>query len=322
MRRRSFRRFGAGKAAAAAVSLLLWAVWFLFAPQGGAPDNVRIDASAAGSQIADIAQMDSVRICTWNVHNYNVSNRRVGDRWVSYPKPESERDAVADTLAKIGADIVLLQEMGDITYLEDLRARLKARGANYCFAAVGGFDAPSRLAILAKFAAAEVLDFSSLPITVKGERLYSPRGALGIRLKCKGFDLLAFSIHLKSKVGAKKKDENFIPFRFAELRAISSNAASAARDGDLMVCAGDFNDEPSKALLRNFAGFTLVPQSDFTGAKYTYHWRRKNIFYAYDFFIVNAAAQPRAPRAVVVPNGAASDHRPVYIDLSLRPSAL
>lgn len=317
MRKRAFRRFGRGRVLAASVSLLLWLAWLWFAPQGGSPENVRLDDSSA-AQSEDISQRESLRVCSWNVRNYNVSNRRAGDRWASRPKPESEREAVGATLAKINADVVLLQEMGDMTYLEDLRARLKKRGAVYRFAAVGGYDAPSRLAILSKFAPAEVFDFSSLPIEVKGSRAYSPRGTLGIKLACRAAPLFVFCLHLKSKVGAKKADENFIPFRFAELRAISAKVSPLARGGGMVLIAGDFNDEPSKALLRNLRGFSAVPQGDFAGAAYTYYWAKKNVFYVYDFFAASNAVLPRVSRASVVPSGAASDHRPIYLDISLK----
>ncbi len=314
MRRRPFRRFSKKRSVIAFISLLLWIVWLLFYPSKKSTDTGFLTETES-SEISS----DYIRVCTWNVHNYNVSNRRAcGGRWISYPKPEEERNAVCATLAKIDADIVLLQEMGDLTYLRDLHSRLSKVGKNYAFAIVSSFDAPSRLAILSRVKPEDVFDFSDTKIVVKGEKTFSPRGALGIKIKLNDEILYAFSIHLKSKVGAKDNDEGFMPFRFAELRAIRKKVENVTGKNTKVIFGGDFNDEPKKRLLRNLGNVELVSQRDFTGLAYTYHWRKKNVFYQYDYFVVSSTLSPFIKKhAVVVPNGEASDHRPVYVDILL-----
>ncbi|MBE6414391.1 MAG: hypothetical protein E7035_07570 [Verrucomicrobiaceae bacterium] len=312
MRRRSFRRLTKKRAIAIALSMVLWLFWWLFAPVSNLSDV----------EISDVQECeftrDFVRVCTWNVHNYNVSNRRVKNRWINYPKPENERDAVAFTLAKIDADIILIQEMGDKTYLNDLCIRLSKAGKKYPYAFVSEYDSPSRLAILSRIKPNKVFDFSDTRIIVKGEHTYSPRGTLGIKTNIKGKELYTFSLHLKSKVNAKKKDENFIPFRFAELRAIGKRVQYATGKNALVIYGGDFNDEPKPRFLKNLGDVSIVPQSDMLGSSYTYHWLKKNIFYTYDFFVVSPrlASFIKKP-AVIVPKGEGSDHCPVYVDIQL-----
>ncbi len=312
MRRRPFRRFSKKRATTIAMVAVLWLFWWLFAP-------IAKNSSIEDSEFAKPEfTRDVLRICTWNVHNYNVSSRRVRGNWINYPKPENERNEIASILSKIDADVVLLQEMGDITYLKDLCERLKNMGKGYPYAFVSVNDVPSRLAILSKVKPEKVFDFSDTRIRVKGEPLHSPRGTLGIKINVKGKEFYAFSIHLKSKVNAKKKDENFMPFRFAELRAIGKRVNSVINDNSMLIYGGDFNDEPTPRFLRNLGDVNVVKQADKFGDVYTYHWRKKNIFFKYDYFVVSPKlAELIKNNAVVVGKSYASDHRAVYVDIVL-----
>ena len=311
-RRHRIRRVSPKRAFSALIGLFALAVWLVCAP----PEENATTIQCPQSQYAPSQRL---RVCTWNIHNYNVSNRRVNGVWRSYPKPESERDAVCAALKAIDADIVLLQEMGDKTYLEDLLARLKKAGADYEFAAVSKFDSPSRLAILSKIAPQKVFDFSDTAFFFDGQNRYSPRGALGIEVRAANLQLLAFSVHLKSKVNARKGDEKFTPFRHAELRAISARIRSAAKKNSKILVAGDFNDEPAKPLLRNAKAFELVEQADSRGLAYTYHWAKRDLFFKYDFFLAANLRPPEISKAFVVSGTQkASDHRPVYVDIKLR----
>ena len=130
-------------------------------------------------------------------------------------------------------------------------------------------------------------------------------------------ELFIFNLHLKSKVNAKKKDENFIPFRFAELRAIRKNVKKLTSSDSLIVYAGDFNDEPTKPLLRNLGDVALVQQSDKTDSSFTYYWHKKDILYKYDYFLVSRNLLPLLSTAVVCEHQNGSDHKPVYVDIKL-----
>ena len=310
-RRRRIRRVSPKRAFSALIGLVALAVYLVFSP----PEESATTIECPQSQYAPSQRL---RVCSWNVHNYNVSNRRVNGVWRAYPKPESERDAVCAALKAIDADVVLLQEMGDKTYLEDLLARLRKAGVNYAFAAVAKFDSPSRLAILSKIAPRKVFDFSDTAFFFDGQNKYSPRGALGVEIRAANLQLYAFSVHLKSKVNAKKSDEKFTPFRHAELRAISARIRSVAKKGSKILVAGDFNDEPAKPLLRNAKTFELVEQADSRGLAYTYHWAKRELLFRYDFFLAANLRPPEISKAFVVSGTQnASDHRPIYVDIKL-----
>ena len=314
MSRRPLKKLSKRRAVIFALTLGLCALYSLFET----PATLR-QAQCDMPEVANTVSPDRdfIRICTWNVHNYNVSNRRMNGRWVSYPKPEMERQIVANVLVGIDADIILLQEMGDMTYLRELQMRLDKMGSKYPFVAVSDYDSPARLAILSKIRPERFLDLSDIKFNLKGEQCYSPRGTLGARFKFEGRELFIFNLHLKSKVNAKKKDENFIPFRFAELRAIRKNVKKLTSSDSLIVYAGDFNDEPTKPLLRNLGDVALVQQSDKTDSSFTYYWHKKDILYKYDYFLVSRNLLPLLSTAVVCEHQNGSDHKPVYVDIKL-----
>ncbi len=291
------------------ISLIAYVFYLLFSPE----NSGELEKYFTARQYPAYAPSDSVRVCTWNVRNYNVSSRRVDKLWQSYPKPENERREVCQVLKNIDADIVLIEEMGDETFLEDLRSRLEKLGLKYAFGIVAKRDAPSRLAILSKIPPDRVFDFSYTKFAFDGGNVVSPRGTIGVKVSVADLQMYVFAVHLKSKVGARKRDEQFAPFRHAELRAISARIKSVAGSEKTLI-AGDFNAEPTKSIMRNLKGYQVVPQSDSFGLNYTHYWAKKNIFYQYDFFV--AANFKTLPRAVVLAcPPEASDHRPVYVDI-------
>lgn len=267
-----------------------------------------------------------VRVCSWNVHNYCVANRPINGKWREHPKPEAEKAELRKTLAAINADVVLLQEMGDEAYLAELRDALARGGLAYPYCAITSFDAHVRVAIMSRIKPEKFLDCSDISFEFKGEKVFSPRGTLGAKFKTAGESWHAFSIHLKSKSGARKADEQFYPFRFAETRAIDARIFSITKGGPTVI-AGDFNNEPSPALMRNFKklGARMLGGGDFASAgAYTYYWKKKNAAYVYDYFAVNAPMEKFAgePKIINCPSArGASDHLPIVADFDFSKGA-
>ena len=309
----SWRRLAA--AAALAVS---WACWAAFSPEiaaCNAPAEVRPPPQTSSDFSA---AKTAIRLCTWNVHNYNVSGRRVGGAYAEVPKPEAEKVALRKALASISADVVIIQEMGDAAFLSELQADLARDNAVYGYAFLTSQDSPSRLAMLSRIKPEKIFDFGRIEFDLKGEGKVSARGTLGAEFVTNGVRWRAFAVHLKSAVGARKRDENFIPFRFAELRAIDGKIASAGLENIPVIVAGDFNQEGDCALLGNISRMRLSPlaQEDSQGKSYTFHWRKKEKFLTYDFMLISPEAAKYAPPKAIVFSDApdASDHRPVYAD--------
>lgn len=320
-RRRSFRKPSPKRAAQFAAVVLLWVLWSLFSPDfdGGQPADqpAPIPPSEVPVRTSSVAE-GRVRVCTWNVRNYSVAGRKIGGKYVQSPKPEAEKTALRKSLAAINADVLLIDEMGDAAFLRELRDDLaKFEGLVYEYTATTRYDSPSRVAIMSRIKPEKFVDCCDIKFEFKGDNRFSPRGTLGACFDVRGVKWYAFAVHLKSPLGARKSDEKFTPFRFAELRAISARIKSETGGCKNVIVAGDFNQEPSDALLRNIRGMVLVPQSDDDGREYTYFWSKKNIFYRYDFFLFSKPMLPFLSGAAAVwkRGGDASDHRPVYVDL-------
>ena len=324
--RRKFGKITPKRACQALAILLLWLLWSLFYPEivteGGLPDSggaiVEYGGAGAGGNAPSVP--GRVRVCSWNVRNYSVAGRHVAGRYVQAPKPEIEKAELRKGLLSINADVVLIQEMGDMEFLKELRADLAREKLFYPYIAVTRYDSPSRLAIMSRIKPVGFVDCCDIKFKFRGDNRMSPRGTLGARFKTSGVEWCAFTVHLKSAHGARKSDENFTPFRFAELRAIASRIAGETAGCGNILIAGDFNQEPSSALVRNLEKLRvgIVRQSDSRGNGDTYYWNRKNKFFKYDYFLISEQAMRFVSEFAKVWGtwGNASDHRPVFVDLN------
>ena len=306
-----------------AILAFLWGLWaiggFFFGKNSSELESHdSFSQNQPSERGSGFANPDCVRVCSWNVRNYSVANRRVGEEWREFPKPESEKFQLRKSLRTINADIVLLQEMGDPAFLEELRSDLRSEGIDYPFAAITSRDSSMRLAMLSRLRPEKILDAHSISFNFKGDRRFSPRGTLGAQFRTNGVKWCVFTVHLKSKQGGRKSDKNFFPFRCSEASAISSKIVDFAGNSNMIMLCGDFNDEPSSGLYLRFSNriltFALLPFVDGDKA-WTYYWAKKDAHYVYDYFLLSNSLMKIASPAMLAPFSVASDHRPIYTDL-------
>lgn len=300
--------------------LILWAIWSILSPEFSSQtysnNNVELlDAPAKFSP-------DVVRVCTWNVRNYSVAGRRINGKYIQAPKPESEKKHLREVLKKINPDVLMIQEMGDIEFLKELQKDLAREGLMYPYMALTRYDAPSRLAILSKIKPAQIYDCCDIKFKFREDNRFSPRGTLGMAFDSNGVRWYSFAIHLKSAQGARKSDENFTPLRFAEMKAIDARITNEIGKNKPIIMAGDFNQEPTSALLKNLKKLKLqlLDQSDSAGKSHSYFWAKKNLYFEYDFFLASDKMNNYiSQNATIFDAGfVASDHRPIYVDLDFR----
>ena len=103
-------------------------------------------------QILSILLGEELRIATFNLDNYLVADRYVDGRWrPSYPKPESEKIIIRKVIKEVSPDVLVLQEMGSVAFLEELRADMACGGTHYDhFVHMEGADQNRYLAVLSK----------------------------------------------------------------------------------------------------------------------------------------------------------------------------
>lgn len=272
-----------------------------------------------------------LRIATYNVENYLIMDRRVGERWQpGYPKPEREKAIIRQIITDAAPDILALQEMGPPEFLAELRRDLADAGLDYPHMAhLSGPDPDRHLAVLAKVAPAEVVRHTDLDFKYFDQRERVKRGMLELTFEDtarQNFKL--FVVHLKSKFTVNPEDPDSQLRRTREAEACRNRIIERTfeRGVQHFLVAGDFNDHPDSGPLRRFLQRgdleigTRVPAADSRGEVWTYFYAKRGQYSLVDGFIASAAMLPliRDGRGQIVDVPGAlegSDHRMVYVDL-------
>jgi endonuclease/exonuclease/phosphatase family metal-dependent hydrolase len=255
----------------------------------------------------------AVRIATWNVHDlFDEVDRLLppGER-DAVPTPEAveaKLDAVAAVLLLLDADVVLLQEVEHGAVLRRLALRTGYAEARL----VEGTDprgidvaALSRLPLEAYVSHLGERDAAGRPLW--------PRDCVEVHAGGAARPLVVVGTHLSSALsddGTRRTEQA------ARLRAIA-DALRAARPGAVVVAGGDLNDRPGSAplapLLADGAWIDAVPAGAPT-------WIGASASARLDYLLVAAEDATTLAGAEVFVSAevaAASDHRPVVVDLRL-----
>ena len=278
------------------------------------------------------ASGDSIRLATYNLNNYLVMDRHVGAVWrPSYPKPEADKAIIREVIKKTLPDVLVVQEIGTLPFLEELRADLAQDGVHYPYSIhMEGVDAVRHVAVLSKLAPAEVVKHQDLDFKYQSGRALVKRGMLELSFeRSDGSIFKLFVVHLKSRWTDVKADPESQQRRTREAEACRNRIIERTYDMGVtdFLIAGDFNDHPGSATLRRFYRRgavdigSLVPASDSRGEQWTYYYHKQVVYSLVDGFVVSGALAPQveagdghivdAPSVLI-----GSDHRMVYLDLT------
>jgi endonuclease/exonuclease/phosphatase family metal-dependent hydrolase len=273
---------------------------------------------------------DSLTVATYNIENYVATNRMTGVGYrKDYPKPEAEKRALRAVIRALGADVLVLQEMGAQPYLDELRRDLKSEGVDYPFAALAiAADADRHVALLSRLPLKNVTTHADLQFTYFGAKEAVKRGLLEVTFATADGDVTLFGLHLKSRFterpddpgGAIRRAGEATAIRDAVLRRFPTPAAAR------FLILGDCNDHRvSKALehlqQRGKTGIcVLLPAVDAHGETWTHSYRREESYTHVDHILVSpglrGAVQDGTARIFDGQGVAdASDHRPVIVTL-------
>lgn len=277
------------------------------------------------------AELEKVRIATYNLDNYLVMDRHVGARWrPAYPKPENEKQIVRQVIQEVDPDILVLQEMGTVDFLEELRSDLSNEGQHYSYAIhMAGIDPDRHLAVLSKLPPKDVVKHKDLNFKYFEGRKKVKRGMLETTFKLEdGCDFTVFAVHLKSRYEETKEDRLSAMRRTREAEACRNRIIERTRDQGRMhyLLAGDYNDHPNSAAMRRFYSKgklqigSLVPATDSRGEVWTYYYEKEARYELVDGFIASREILPHVKTGSGRIAGfagvmTASDHRMVYVDL-------
>ena len=282
-----------------------------------------------------------MRIASYNVQNL-FDERDAGCNG-ALAKPQTALKALAGTIGALGADVILLQEVGSIDILDSVNDSLNTP---YPFRAVlpGNSDRGIHLAI-----------FSREPFQLTSHRdltLTDPRGnalleygseadaeadrALPVRIQrdlmlaeldlAEQGALSLFNVHLKSKTNRPWRRLAADDIRAAEVRHVAARVSEylATHADRPVILGGDFNDLRSSEVLKPVFDLPLSdPMGELlavTGSNPSTYWPKRRM--RLDFLLLSSAA-----RASFVQDSArihasqrarrGSDHYPISVDLEL-----
>ncbi len=273
---------------------------------------------------------------TWVVATYNVGNYTLADRRVEgvfrrgYPKPEKEKSALRSVIARLDADVLVLQEIGGAAFLAELRRDLRSEGVEYAYGGtVDAADPDRRLAWLARHRPAEVHAHVDLTCVYAGRTEPVRRGLLELRWEDASGGLTVFGVHLKSRVTREADDPGAAGRRRSEAEAIRRRILQRVADLNdrRVVLAGDFNDTRTSPVLARFQAqgdrtlLEIVEAADLRGERWTHRFDRDDSYTRVDYILVSGriVRSPGVRQAMVLdgPDVAlASDHRPVRLELA------
>lgn len=290
----------------------------------------RLALTAALWSALVVAPAETLTLATYNLSNYGPADRVTNDGFrPAYPKPEAEKRPLRQVIRALNADILVVQEMGPMPYLAELRRDLNAEHCAYDFAELGiAADADRHVAILSR------RPFVGRPETVDLEYAYFEgrehvkRGLLVAVVHTDAGDLTIFGVHLKSRLAVRPDDPLSEIRRTAEATAIRDEILRRFPDpaGARFVVLGDCNDgrtsKPVERLLRRgrVEIALLLPAADAQGETWTYRYRKEDSYERVDHILVAPELRDSVVGGAALIYGgegtqAASDHRPVVVRL-------
>lgn len=277
---------------------------------------------AAGCRRATPPRGATFSAATYNLHRYGLHDRD-GDGQRTDPKPEAERDAVAETIVGMRADVLALQEIGHPAVLDGLRADLRRRGLDYPHVELlQREDSETNIALLSRFPIVASRPRRMDAYTVGGTTQPVLRGFIDVDLDVGGgLRLRVFVAHLKSQVFHPLGQTEM---RRSEARLLANHVRDALREdpGAWILVAGDLNDGPVSAPLRLLLGGERQPTlhdlrpADAPGGVWTWFGRADDTYARLDYLLASPALRRQVLDAEIrvvrePPAAAASDHRPV-----------
>ena len=261
-------------------------------------------------------------VATYNVENYFLTafaNRKA--------KTEASRAKVAEVIASIKPDILVLQEIGRKVALQELRQRLDGNGLRFSQAVfLEGADPAIHLSVLSRFPVVGNHSKTNATYLLDGKRLQVRRGFVEIEIQVgSDYKFVLFSAHLKSmrQVAIAGQSE----MRLGEARVLRRliEKRLEANSNENILLMGDLNDAPSRDPIKVLMGsrspklVDLRPSEKKVGDElrritWTHFYKKEDQYSRLDYIMASRgmARELESAYIYITPDwGVASDHRPV-----------
>ena len=148
------------------------------------------------SFIVHLRAGESVRIASYNLRNYLITDRLVEGTWLkAYPKPEVEKSIIQKGILAVKPDILVVQELGGMPFLFELKEDLKASGLDYPFLLLmEGEDSDRMTGLLSRIKPSYSVQHKDLEFKYFDEKRSVLRGMLEVGFKGE----ISFSIFFRT----------------------------------------------------------------------------------------------------------------------------
>jgi endonuclease/exonuclease/phosphatase family metal-dependent hydrolase len=274
----------------------------------------------AAPAVAPRPLASALRVATWNVHDLFDEVDRAAppgeeDTVLSSAEVEAKLERVARVLARADADVVIVEEVEDEPLLARLAGAAPLAAMGYTAHLRDGFDPRGiDVGVLSRVPVAAYVHHLA-DRAPDGSRLWS-RDCVEVHLDAAGRRVVLLGNHLVSRLNPAADPRRAA--QAARVRAIA-DALGAADPAALVVVLGDLNDLPDSAALAPLlsdgafadVGAGLPPDDAWT-------WSGGGARERIDYALVprgDAAAIGRVEVLAGADVAAASDHRPIVVDL-------
>jgi len=268
---------------------------------------------------------EAVRFISYNVENWLTMDRFVdGKPLKGAPKPDSEKQAVTEILARQKPDILGLCEIGLASDLADIQQRLKAAGLDLPHSYyTGGSDPVRHLGILSRFPITSTSNSAIIEYQLAGKTFQINRGILDATIEAHGKPYHFIGLHLKSKRDSEQGDQESI--RLNEVRLVRNHIDKLLKTNpnDRIIVYGDCNDTRGTPAIKLLVGkysspnyLTAIPMKDSRQMAWTHYWAAQDIYSRIDFIMVSQQMKMDVdfPASRIIDDtdwNKASDHRPI-----------
>lgn len=268
---------------------------------------------------------EGLRFIAYNVQNWLTMDRYVdGKTLKGATKPENEKKAVVEILARHVPDVVGLCEIGEATDLAEIQEDLKAAGLDLPHSHfTGGSDPTRHLGLLSRFPITSTAKPAESEYQLAGKTYAINRGILDASVDARGKAYRFVGVHLKSKRDSEQGDQEAIRLNEARLLRRHVDSILKADAEARIIVYGDFNDTRATPAIKTITGkynassyLTAIPAKDSRNDAWTHYWALHDAYSRIDFIMVSQGLRKDVNyRAAKIIDDAewnkASDHRAV-----------
>jgi len=274
---------------------------------------------------------------TFTVASFNLENYLESPRGNRPAKPAESKSKVRESLLAIRADVVALQEIGDLDALHNLRGALQRQGLDYPhWEHVRGHDAILFVGVLSRYPIVARRPHTNEQFLLQGRRFQVNRGFAEVDIQVNPhYTFTLITAHLKSRRESASADQADLREQEALLLREKVDARLAATPDANLVVLGDLNDTKDSRTLRILRGRGKLALVDTRPAErngdnhpsagraldarritWTYYYAKEDRYDRLDYILLSPGLArewlPEGTYVFALPNwGLASDHRPV-----------